>query len=196
MATLFHLIRHGAYGLLDQGFGGREPHSLSAEGIAQAERIAARFQASPPAAVITSPVQRAKETAEPIANRLGLPLQLDLAFAEIDFAGWTGKRFSELHGIPEWRAWNVFRGTAGIPGGETMHAVQGRALAALIRVAGGYPDAEVVIVTHADIIKGILAHFLGAPLDLMRRMDIGPGSTSLLRLYAEDAKVLAVNLPP
>ena len=65
-----------------------------------------------------------------------------------------------------------------------------------MRLVAAYGDAELVVVTHADIIKALLAHFLGTPLDLMRRMDIGPGSISRLAILPEDAKILAINLPP
>jgi broad specificity phosphatase PhoE len=196
MRTLFHLIRHGAYPLLNQALGGRDDHALSSEGRAQAERIAGRLSERPIAAVISSPVQRARETAETIGESLSLDVQLDPAFTEIDFAGWSGNRFEDLGGEPAWHAWNTFRGTAGVPGGETMLAVQARALAGLLRLAAEHPDAELALVSHADVIRPVLAHFLGSPLDLMRRIEIGPGSISQLALYREDAKILAINLPP
>jgi broad specificity phosphatase PhoE len=196
MATLFHLVRHGAYSLLDQALGGRNPYKLSDEGHIQAGRIAAALSGRPIAATLSSPVQRAMETAEPIAAGLGLTLHIAPDFAEIDFAGWTGAAFTSLHDDPAWHAWNVFRSTAQVPGGEAILGVQTRAVGGLMRIAAAYPDAEVVIVSHADVIKAVLAHFLGAPLDLMRRMEVSPGSISRLLLYAADAKVLAMNLPP
>jgi probable phosphoglycerate mutase len=196
MPTLFHLIRHGAYPLLDQALGGRADHDLSDLGRTQADRLAARLAQRPIAAVVTSPVRRAQQTAAPIAAGLGLDLAADPAFSEIDFAGWTGRRFADLAADPAWQAWNRFRGSAVVPGGESMLAVQGRAVAGVLRWAAAYPTAELAIVSHADVIKAVLAHVLGAPLDLMRRMEIGPGSLSQVWLAEADAKVLAVNLPP
>jgi broad specificity phosphatase PhoE len=196
MQTLFHLIRHGAYPLLNQALGGRGDHGLSDEGRAEAKRVAERLAARRIAAVISSPVRRARETAELIAAHQALELQIDPAFSEIDFAAWSGKRFEELRDEPAWRTWNTLRGTARIPGGETMLAVQARAIAGLLHFASLYPSAELALVSHADVIKAMLAHVLGAPLDLMRRIEIGPGSISQLALYPDDAKVLAVNLPP
>jgi broad specificity phosphatase PhoE len=127
---------------------------------------------------------------------MGLELRADPAFTEIDFAAWSGKRFAELADDPAWRTWNSFRGTAQVPGGETMLAVQARALAGLSRLAIRHPDTELAIVSHADVIKAVLTHVLGAPLDLMRRLEIGPGSISQLALRADDATVLAINLIP
>lgn len=194
MQTLFHLIRHGDYPLQGTGFGGRGDHPLSAEGRAQAGRIAARLQGRV-AAVISSPVRRAIETAEPLAAACGLRVETDAAFTEIDVAGWSGKRFADLHGDPAWGPWNRFRSTAAVPGGEAMLAVQARAIAGLVRLCVAHPDAALAVVSHADVIKAVLVHFLGAPLDLLRRLEIAPGSTSELVVAPEDAKILAVNLP-
>ena len=196
MATLFHLVRHGAYALLDHAFGGREPHPLSDAGRAQAGRIAVALKSRAVAAIVASPVQRAVETAAPIATQFGLTIQIDPAFTEIDFAGWTGQSFDDLHVTPAWHAWNRFRSTACVPGGEGILDVQRRAIAGLSRLAGTYPDAEIVIVSHADVIKVVVTHVLGAPLDLMRRIEIGPGSVSTIALYDEDARVLSVNTQP
>jgi probable phosphoglycerate mutase len=195
MSILFHLIRHGDYPLLDHALGGRADHPLSEEGRAQADQVARWLAPRTIAAVVSSPVRRAQETALPVAHRFGCQVTADDAFTEIDFAGWSGKRFQELADDPAWQAWNRFRGTAGVPGGETMLAVQSRALAALLKLAGN-DDREIAIITHADVIKAILCHFLGVPLDLMGRLDISPGSISQVALYQQDARVLGMNLRP
>lgn len=193
MPTLFHLIRHGAYPLLDHALGGRADHALSDLGRAQAHAVADRLGARPIAAVVSSPVRRARETAAPLAARLGLDVEADAAFSEIDFGPWSGRTFADLSGDPAWRAWNVFRGTAAPPGGEGVLQVQARAIAGLTRLAARYPDAEVAIVSHADVIKAVVLHFLGAPTELLRRIEIGPGSVSQVWLGAEDAAVVGVN---
>lgn len=190
------LIRHGHYPLLDHALGGRAPHPLSPEGRAQAERLADRLATRPIARVVTSPVRRAQETAAPIAARLGKPLEADPAFTEIDFAAWTDRSFADLAGDPAWQAWNHFRGTSGIPGGETILQVQSRAITGVSRLAALHPAAEVAVITHADIIKAVIGHFLGAPPDLMHRLEIAPASISEIDLYPADAKVLSVNHAP
>lgn len=194
--TLFHLIRHGSYPLLDHALGGRADHALDGTGRAQAARLADALAGRDVAALVCSPVQRARETAAPIAATLGLPIELAPAFTEIDFGPWSGRSFAELQGDPAWRAWNQFRSTAPVPGGETMLQVQARMLGAMQRLADVWPDREVAIVTHGDLIKAALCHVLGAPLDLLRRTDIAAGSISRVALWDGDARVLAVNLVP
>jgi probable phosphoglycerate mutase len=88
----------------------------------------------------------------------------------------------------------VFRSTAAVPGGETMLAVQARAVAAVLRLAAAWPEREVVVVSHADVIKAVLAHVLGMPLDLLRRIEVAPGSMSLVALHGDDARVIGMNL--
>jgi probable phosphoglycerate mutase len=194
--TLFCLVRHGAYGLLDHALGGRDPHPLNAAGRAQAARAAALLGAEPIAAVVSAPVERARATAAPIAAALHADLQIEPDVAEIEFAGWTGQSFAALDPQPAWRRWNAFRSTAGVPGGETMLSVQARAMAAIGRLAAAYPGQAVAVVSHADVIKAVLAHLLGAPLDLLRRLEIAPGSISRVDLREDDARVLSVNLAP
>jgi broad specificity phosphatase PhoE len=196
MRALFHLVRHGSYALLGHALGGRADHPLSAQGYDEAERIADWLAARRPDGVLSSPVRRAIQTADAIGQRVGLPVHIDPAFAEVYFGDWTGRRFEDLRHDPAWQAWNGFRSTAGVPSGETMLAVQARAVAGLQHCAADHDNAEVVVVSHADVIKAVLAHFIGTPLDLMRRIEIGPGSVSQLMLYAEDAKILAVNIRP
>jgi broad specificity phosphatase PhoE len=196
MSTTVHLLRHGAYAGMVQALGGRLDHPLSEEGRLQADRVAASLAGRRIAAVMTSPVARARETAERIGARLDLVAQPDPDFTEIDYGDWTGWRFEDLALDPAWQAWNRFRSFAGAPGGETMLAVQSRAVAGLRRLADLHGDGEVVVVSHADVIKAMLAHVLGSPLDLLGRMDIGPGSVSRVVLYGTDATVLAINAPP
>ena len=197
MQTLFHLVRHGQYGLIDRALGGRAPgHALSEAGREEAGRVAGALRGRTVAAVVSSPVQRAQETAAPIAAALGLAVETDAALVELDCGEWTGMTFDTLRERPEWHRWNRFRSSAAIPGGETMLAVQARTVAALERLRAVHGDAEVVVVSHADVIKAALLHVLGAPLDHMGRLEVGPGSRSVVAWHDETARVLAANLPP
>jgi len=193
MATTFHLVRHASYALLDNALGGRAPHPLSEGGRLQAARLANVFAGQAIAAIVSSPVERARETASVLAARLERKLEIEPDFAEIDFGPWTGARFVDLQPDPAWQAWNAFRSSAGVPGGETMLAVQARAVAGIMRLARLHPDADLVVVSHADVVKAVLAHFMGSPLDLLRRFEIAPASISRLMLFEADAKVLAIN---
>jgi broad specificity phosphatase PhoE len=193
-ACTIHLVRHGEHGLLGQVLAGRVAGvALSAAGAAQAGALAARFGGDGVRAVLTSPVQRARETAAPIAAALGLDVQVEAGLEEIDFGAWAGQRFDALDALPAWHEWNRARGLASTPGGETMLAAQARAVAALMRLRGA--GGVVVAVSHSDIIKAVLAYALGMPLDLLHRLEVAPGSRSILTLGDDFARVEAVNLP-
>lgn len=195
--TRFHLVRHAEHTLQGRVLVGRmRGVVLSDAGRAQVAALAEVFATLPVRAVACSPVARARETAGGIAARLGLAAQVTPGLDEVDFGAWTGMSFAELDGQPEWQAWNRFRGTAGCPDGEAMAAVQGRALSALRALRAAWPDAEVVVVSHADVLKAALAGLLGAPLDLMHRLSLDPGCRAVVTLWDEDARVDALNLPP
>ena len=191
--TIFHLIRHGSYGLIGKGLGGRDAHGLNEEGRNQADQAGQRLASLPIKAIFSSPVERAKQTAAPLSARLGLDVQIDAAFAEIDFGSWTGASFEDLDKSPDWHAWNVFRCAAQVPDGETMLAVQARAMGGILRLSQAWPDSDIAVFSHGDIVKVVLAAVLGIPLDLMRRLEVSPGSVSVLSFDREDAHVLSVN---
>jgi probable phosphoglycerate mutase len=147
--------------------------------------------------VVSSPLERAQQTAAPIAATFGLNITTEAGLDEIDFGSWTGMAFDALHDLPAWHAWNMFRGTAATPGGETMLQALTRAFATLTRLRRAYPESEVVLVSHQDVLKAILAHSLGTPLDVMHRIELAPASRSILQLFDNgDMRVDGLNLPP
>ena len=195
--TTLHLIRHATYGLLGNTLAGRSPgHHLGPEGRLQAEAVAIDLAERPLTAVIASPLERAQETAAPIAAQHGLAVAIDPRLNEVAFGDWTGARFDDLAERADWQAFNAFRSMAPVPGGESMLNVQARAVAALLRLRAAWPGAEIAVVSHGDVVKAMLAHLLGIPLDLFRRLDIAPASRSVVVLHDGDAQVLGVNLPP
>ena len=195
--TTLHLVRHAAHGLLGRVLAGRMPGvGLSEEGQAQAARLADTLASRPIQAVLSSPLERAQATAAAIAARHGLPVQTDPGLDEIDFGAWTGAAFDDLDGRPDWHAWNCFRSFAPTPGGETMVAAQARALAAVARARAAHPDGEVVMVGHSDVLKAVLAHFLGMPLDLLLRIELHPAHRCVVVLFDDDARIEAIDLPP
>ena len=198
MATTFHLVRHAAHGLLGWVLTGRmHGVSLNEDGRGQASRLAEYFSTRPIAAVVSGPLERAKQTAAPIAAALGLTVTTDAGLDEIDFGEWTGLAFAALQGSPAWQSWNEFRGTAPTPGGETMLEALARASRSLARLRQVHPECEVVLVSHQDLLKALLLHSLGAPLDLLHRVELAPGSRSVLTAFGDgSARVDGVNLPP
>jgi probable phosphoglycerate mutase len=193
VTTLF-LVRHAAHDLVAKALCGRMPGvRLGEEGRAQAERLAARLSRETVAAVQASPLERARETAEPIARHFGLGVEVADAVNEIDVGAWTGTPFDELRDDPRWTLWNSARSLTRAPGGETMIEVQARTVAHMEALRARFADRGVVIVSHADVIKAALAYCLGLSLDGLQRFDIAPASLSTVVIGDWGAKVLSLN---
>jgi len=193
--TRFLLVRHGAHDLLCRGIiaGRQRGVHLNALGKKQAEQIADRFSALPIPidAVYSSPLERARETAAPLASKLRLPLQIADEFNEIDFGDWTNRAFGELDRLPEWQLWNQARSIALTPAGESMIAVQQRALQKIAELRRRHKF--VAVFTHGDVIRAVLAHFLGVHLDLFQRIEVDAGSVSSVELTADSGRVRVLN---
>jgi probable phosphomutase (TIGR03848 family) len=193
--TTFLLIRHGDNDSLGHKLVGWTPGiHLNARGRAQSERLAERLSRAGVRAIYSSPLERARETAEPLARRLGIEVRVLEEIGEIRLGEWTGRTFEELRQDPRWRQVNAFRSGARIPGGETMLEVEQRMAAALEQMRAAHPGEVVVVVTHGDPIRAILCHYLGMPLDLMHRLEIAPASVSVLRLGDDWAQAPRINV--
>ena len=194
MTATILLIRHAAHVDLGQRLTGRRPDvALSREGLDQAAIIADLLGVEPIDAVYSSPRERAFYTAREIADPHELSVTVEPALDEIDFGDWTGRSFDALEGDPLWDDWNGARGQTRPPGGEAMTEAVARAVAALATIAAEFPDGAVAAVTHCDIIRGVIAHHLGLPLDNLLRFDIDPASVSRLAVGSWGARVMSVN---
>lgn len=192
-ATVF-LVRHAAHADLGQRLSGRTPDvPLSAAGLAQAAGLAVRLAREAIAAIHSSPLERARATAAAIAARLGIGIEVAPALNEVDFGGWTGRRFDELHHERDWTHWNRRRASACPPGGETMAAAQSRAVAHVERVAAAHSGRGVVLVSHCDTIRAVIAHYLGLSLDNLLRFDIDPASISTMLVGPWGARLVTLN---
>jgi probable phosphoglycerate mutase len=192
-ATLL-LIRHAAHVELGRTLTGRRRDvALSHEGLEQAEIVADLLAVEPLAAVYSSPRERAYYTARSIAEAHELKVGIVDALDEIDFGDWTGVPFNDLEGDPIWNEWNEARETARPPGGESMAEAVARTAAALEGIAADHPGASVACITHCDIIRGAVAHYLGLPLGNMLRFDIDPASVTRIALGSWGARILTVN---
>jgi len=164
LATTVFLVRHAAHDRVDRVLCGRMPGvGLGEAGQRQAEALARRFACEGVDAVWTSPLQRARETAEPVAARLGLAARPSDALCEIDFGAWTGQAFDALRDDPRWRRWNEARGSERPPGGESMTEAQTRAAAEVERARAEHPDGRVVLPDEFRAYAGIgeVAVFVG-----------------------------------
>jgi broad specificity phosphatase PhoE len=195
--TRFLLIRHATTDAVGQRFSGRLPGVLlNAEGQAQAQQLAGRLAEAPLDAVYSSPLERALQTAKPLAATHHLMPVVEEAFIELNLGEWTNKTFQELHDDPQFHLFNSFRGGTRIPGGELMLEAQARMVAGLQRLAGQHPYQTVAVVSHSDLIKAAVAYYAGSPLDLFQRLEISPASVSILEIYAESARLIALNSTP
>jgi probable phosphomutase (TIGR03848 family) len=193
--TLVLLVRHGRTPTTGTTLPGRAPGlHLSDEGLAQAEAAAARIAGlKAVAAVYASPLERARETAAPIARARGLRVRRDRGLLECDFGSWTGAALKDLAKLPEWRTVQRYPSGFRFPDGESFTEMQTRMVGALGRLAGQHRGETIVAVSHADPIKAAVAHALGTHLDLFQRIVISTCSISAILFTAEGPVVLATN---
>ena len=186
--TLVLLVRHGLTGATGSVLAGRTPGiPLDDRGREQAAALAARLASVPLDAIVTSPVQRCRETADAIAAaRNGHPVAVaeDEQFAEVRYGDWTGKPLRQLARDPLWRAVQAHPSAVRFPGtdGEAIADVQHRAVRAIrdwnTRLGR---DAVYLICSHGDVIKSVIADCLGMHLDMFQRISADPCSLSVIR---------------
>jgi probable phosphomutase (TIGR03848 family) len=194
-ATLVLLVRHGQTPTTGKLVPGRAPGlHLAEEGRRQADAVAKRIAELPRiAAVYTSPLDRAQETAERIARGRGLAPQVDADLTECDPGEWTGAALEQLVKQPEWRAVQHHPSGFRFPGGESFMDMQLRVVAAIDRLAARHRSEAIVAVSHAEPIKAVAAHALGLHLDLFQRIAIVPCSVTAIAWGGTRPTVLAVN---
>jgi probable phosphoglycerate mutase len=195
--TTFYLIRHGENDLVGQAIAGRAPGiRLNALGRRQAEVLAGHLAHFPIHQVLTSPLERARETAEPLARRLGLPLQVCAGLIEVDFGDWTGKPIAELDRMELWKKWNSLRSAGWVPNGESMLQVQARLVAEVERLRRLHPDQQIVLVTHGDPIRALITYYLGMPLDMLLRIEVSSASISSFSIDDWQVRFHLINYTP
>jgi probable phosphoglycerate mutase len=197
--TLVLFVRHGQTPTTGKVLPGRAAGlHLAEKGQEQAETVAGRIASLQTerrriAAVYTSPLERTRETAAPIARALGLRVRRNQGLLEADFGEWTGAELKKLYKKPEWRT--VQRNPSGFrfPGGESFTEMQTRICGAIDRLRAAHPGQTVVAVSHADPIKAAVAHAMGTHLDLFQRIVVSPCSVSAVLYGVDGPVVLAVN---
>ena len=194
MMTKFLLIRHATNDTVGKRFAGRQPGiHLNEEGRLQAQKLAEWLAHLPIAAIYSSPLERAIETAEPIAKTLKLKTESADELIEMDFGEWTNRTFDELADDPQFQLFNSFRSCTGIPGGELMPEAQIRVIKYLQKLCVTHDQQIIAIVTHSDIIKAVVAYYAGIHLDLFQRLEINPASVSIVEVFAETARISLLN---
>ena len=189
------LVRHAIYDAVGKKILGRTPGvHLNELGKQQAEQLAETLSVLPIGAVYSGPLERTRETAEPLARKLGLPVHVANEFDELEMGNWTNRTLCELDLIPEWHKWNTQRSETTPLNGESMHQVQARVLTKIAALANQFQC--IAIFTHCDVIRAALTHFLGMNLDLLFRFQIDPGSVNVIQIHADCATVRMLNWVP
>jgi probable phosphomutase (TIGR03848 family) len=189
--TTLILLRHGRSSANTAGvLAGRSAGvELDDTGRGQAWALAQRLKPVPLAAVVTSPLERCRQTVVPLLAGRELTEQVDDQLAEVDYGDWTGRALKDLVKEPLWRVVQQHPSAALFPGGEGLATVQARAVAAVrahdAAIAAQHgPTAVWVACSHGDVIKAILADALGSHLDSFQRIVIDPCSISVVH-YTE-----------
>jgi probable phosphoglycerate mutase len=195
MATLI-LVRHGENDWSKKNkLAGHIPGvHLNEVGHRQAHAVAQRLAALPIRAIYSSPVTRCVETANYIADTHRLSIQFVEEVGEVEYGEWEGKKIKKLARKPGWRTVQFFPSRARFPQGEALREAQFRAVQALEEIAARHEKEVVVVVSHADIIRLVLAHYLGVHIDLFQRLVISPAAASVIALSPDGlVRVLRVN---
>ncbi|HLF48095.1 MAG TPA: MSMEG_4193 family putative phosphomutase [Methylomirabilota bacterium] len=194
-ATLVILVRHGVTPTTGLKLPGRARGlHLTEAGRRQAEAAAARLARLPRlAAVYASPLERARETAAPIAQAHGLAVRIERDLADLNIGEWTGLSLKRAWKKPEWEIIQRHPSGFRFPGGESFTEMQARMVSAVARLVWRHRGKTVVAVGHADPIKALVAHAMGTPLDLFQRIVIAPGSVTAIAYRAVGPIVLTVN---
>ncbi len=190
------LLRHAVNDFVKTGrLAGWTPEvHLNEEGLAQAQALGARLADAPLAAIYSSPLDRTMETAQAVVeHHPALTIRINEGVGEVRYGEWEGKTIRELQGRKMWTMVQQAPSRAYFPGGETMRGVQTRAVDAIETLVAAHPRDLIAIVTHADLIKMVIAHYLGMHLDQFQRIVIAPASISTLSLEYGRPYVGSVN---
>jgi len=192
----FLLIRHGENDFVKKNrLAGRLPGvHLNSKGRQQAQAIAEKLRDAPIKAIYSSPLERAIQTAEPLAEVLSLPVNPRPGLIETDCGDWSGHSWKKLGRLKIWRivqsAPSLFR----FPGGETFAESQLRICQELQTLSSQHdPQDLIACFSHADPIRMAVAFFIGLPLDQFQRLSVSPGSLTVLHIGENTSRLLALN---
>ncbi len=177
------LVRHAPTAETGGILTGRLPGvALSPGGIDEAHARAEQLADLQIDVVVSSPVQRCRETAKILAAAWGRTVRVDRGFIEADFGDWSGRTLRSLYRLKAWQRLMTSPARFGFPGGETFLDLRSRVVAATEKLAGSHRKKRVVVVSHADTIRVVVSHYMGVPLDLVHRLEARPLSASIVDL--------------
>jgi probable phosphoglycerate mutase len=192
--TILLLVRHGHTATAGKVLTGWERGvHLTERGREQAEALAGRLEGVAVTAIYSSPLERCRETAMPLAAACGLPVRVRRGLIETGYGDWTGRSIAQLRRTKLWRTLQRSPSAIRFPGGESLRDVQARAVDEALAIAIDHPKGTVVVVTHADVVRLTLAHFAGMHVDHFERLAVEPCSVSAIALHDGVARILKVN---
>ena len=193
MSPLILLIRHATAEYKPGRLYGWTPGvHLSSQGHDEAKHLAERLEAVRLRAIYSSPLERCLETAGPISAGRRLELRVEEKLGEVQYGSWQGRTYRSLVKTPLWRTVQLVPSQATFPGGESLLELQRRGVEAVEEIRRRHRRGVVAAVSHADMIKAILAHYLGLHLDLFQRINVEPASVSAIALGNGFPRVLRV----
>lgn len=192
--TVLLLIRHGHTDTAGKRLTGwsRGVH-LNDRGRREASLLVERLRDVPLRAIYSSPLERCRETAAPLARNRGLSVAIRRGLLETDYGEWTGRSIAGLRRTKLWRVVQHSPSRIRFPGGESLLDVQTRSVTELERIALDHPRSTVAVVTHADVVRLLLMHYAGMHLDELERLAVDPASVSVLALADGSVRVVKVN---
>ena len=194
--TTVLLVRHGQTPTTGSTLPGRARGlHLADSGVEQARRTAERIaELKKVDALYCSPLERARQTAAPIAQALGTKAVVAKGLLECDFGDWTGRALKDLVKLPEWQTVQRAPSTFRFPNGESFAEMQHRMVTTVDDLRARHAGGTIVCVSHADPIKAVVAHAMGTHLDLFQRIVISTCSVTALAWANGDAPIaLTVN---
>ena len=195
MTTLF-LVRHGLTAQTGRTLYGQTGGiGLDDRGRAQAEHLAGRLAPMRPTAIYSSPLERCVETVQPLAAACRLPIVERDELIEMHAGSWTGKPLARLRRTRAWEEVQQRPDTFRFPGGgESFAEARDRAIGELHTIARRHRRGRVVVATHGDILRVMLADLTGAPLERFQRIVVDTASVSVVTIDASGGpRVLLVN---
>jgi broad specificity phosphatase PhoE len=192
------LMRHGETPWNRQGrVMGRNPVELDSHGRAQVAGLLDFIRALKPSLIVTSSLVRARQSAEIIANGLGgVPIREDRRIAEVQYGRWEGMTYEDLIVDEDYLRYREEPILSSTPGGESIGEVQARGVEAVMRTLEENPGQRVLFVSHGDIIRTILCHFLAMELRHFRRIRVDNAALSAVQVAGDFAEVKFLNLMP
>lgn len=192
--TLLLLIRHALTDATGHKLSGRSPGlHLNSSGRAQSERLVERLEGLTLDAICSSPLERCKETAAPLAAAHGLRIRQRSRLAEVEYGDWTNRSLRQLARTKLWATVQGSPSTVRFPSGESLLEVQQRMIAEANELASKHSGSTIALFSHGDPLRLLLAHYLGVHIELFQRLVVSPASVSAVAITPRGPHVLRMN---